>query len=524
MAGALGKHCCGFAMSIKLSGPALTALNRESASFTDLMRSAEKLVLKDHTLWGAQAQEEARIRLDWVDLHESSRRLLPELDALSAWARSNGLTKMILAGMGGSSLAPEVLGKYFHKSITVLDSTDPQQILAALPSDFTETVIMVGSKSGSTIETASQRALFAKLISDAGLKVADHMVIVTDPGSPLDIDARTAGIRVINANPNVGGRYSALTAFGLVPAALMGIDVSVLLDDAAGVFKNLESAVSVASLLFELTDQAIAFYDEGSNVPGISDWIEQLVAESTGKEGKGRIPIVIESAHSPIGGKIFTVAFSGASADLIVEGTLGEQFIFWELVTALLSRAIGIDPFNQPNVTEAKERTSALLATWSDGLPPRVEPDFAQGDVQVFGAQSGSTLREIAENFLKQDNYYFAIMAYLNREADFKISQLRTEIARATDKPTTFGWGPRFLHSTGQFHKGGQLNGAFIQITSEEQVQLEIPGKTFGFGTLIRAQALGDGQALSSRELPVIRFHLADRSAGIAQLLEAFKS
>ncbi len=511
-------------MSIKLSGPALTALNQSSATYLDLSACAPKLLEKDSTLWGEAARAEAAIRLDWVGLPESSRDLLPELDALSAWARSKNLTNIILAGMGGSSLAPEVLAKCFGKKLTVLDSTDPEQIKAAIPANFANTAILVGSKSGSTIETASQRALFEKLITEAGLDIRDHMVIVTDPNSPLDIEARAAGLKVVNANPNVGGRYSALTAFGLVPAALMGIDVSVLLDDAAGVLQELAAPVAVATLLYELTEQAIAFYDAESTVPGLSDWIEQLVAESTGKDEKGRIPVVIEGAHSPVGGKIFTIAFAGASADLIVEGSLGEQFIFWELVTALLSRAIGIDPFNQPNVTEAKERTSALLSEWSDGVPPKSESNFVEGDVEVFGAVTGNSLKEIARNFLVQENYYFAIMAYLNRESDEAITQLRAHIAQATSKPTTFGWGPRFLHSTGQFHKGGQLNGAFIQITSDENIDLQIPGKNFSFATLITAQALGDGQALTARKLPVIRFHLKDRRRGILQLLEAFKS
>jgi len=514
-------------MTIELRGPALTALNRGSKIYLDLLACAPQLAQKDPSLWGEEAATEAAIRLNWIDLPTASRDLLPELDSLSAWARSNNLTNIILCGMGGSSLAPEVIAKHYKKNLTVLDSTDPAQVFAALPGDLSTTVVVVGSKSGSTIETASQRSFFADQIASAGLTLKDHMVIVTDPGSPLDKESRSLGLRTINADPHVGGRYSALTAFGLVPATLMGVDVSVLLDDAAAAsqtFTSLQSAaVDIATLLFEHTEEAIAFYDEGSALPGISDWIEQLVAESTGKNEKGRMPVVIESAHAPVGGRSFTVAFSGNSADLIIDATLGEQFILWEWVTALLSRAIQIDPFNQPNVTEAKERTGALLNMWTDGEAHSPAPTFESQNVQVFGVVSGQSITEIIANFLGQENYYFAIMAYLARGGDDAVLKLRSLIAARTEKPTTFGWGPRFLHSTGQFHKGGQQNGAFIQISGESFQDVAIPGQKYGFHTLLMAQVLGDGEALTSRKYPLIRFHLKNRQAGIEELLKAFK-
>ena len=231
-------------MTISIAGPALSHLDSQSDVYQDLLSIAPRLAAKDHTLWGEDAQAEASIRLNWVDLPTASRELLPQLDALSAWARSNNLTNIILCGMGGSSLAPEVIAKTSKKLLTVLDSTDPAQVLAAVPSDFTNTVIVVGSKSGSTIETASQRAFFTEKLVAAGLKPENHIVIVTDPGSPLDKEARSAGLRVINADSNVGGRYSALSAFGLVPAALMGVDPSVLIDDAAAAAQTFTTAGS----------------------------------------------------------------------------------------------------------------------------------------------------------------------------------------------------------------------------------------------------------------------------------------
>ena len=204
-----------------------------SATRASLQAITARLAAKDNTLWGVDAQAEATIRLNWIDLPISSRALLPDLDALSAWARSKGITTIVLAGMGGSSLAPEVIAKTFGKVLTVLDTTDPEQIKAAIPNDLAHSLVVVGSKSGSTIETASHKAFFTKVFQDAGLDPAEHFVIVTDPGSPLDKSARADGLRVINADPNVGGRYSALSAFGLVPAALIGVDVSILIDDAA---------------------------------------------------------------------------------------------------------------------------------------------------------------------------------------------------------------------------------------------------------------------------------------------------
>ena len=216
---------------ITVSGPALELAT--TATKNSLNEILLRLASKDHTLWGPEAEAEAAVRLNWIDLPTTSRAILPELDALTAWARTKEISTIVLAGMGGSSLAPEVIAKTYEKRLTVLDTTDPDQIKAAIPTDLAHSLIVVGSKSGSTIETASHKAFFTKTFQDAGLNPAEHFVIVTDPGSPLDKSARADGLRVINADPNVGGRYSALSAFGLVPAALIGVDVSILIDDAA---------------------------------------------------------------------------------------------------------------------------------------------------------------------------------------------------------------------------------------------------------------------------------------------------
>lgn len=503
---------------LKISGRSTGNVDRNSALYKKISAANPRLAAKDASIWGAAAEAEARIRLNWIDAPESSRDLLPQLDAISAKFRSH--TRVVLCGMGGSSLAPEVIAATYRKELFVLDSTDPVYIHHALAGDLRETVVIVGSKSGSTIETASQRALFIEAFRTLNLDPINHMIIVTDPGSPLDKSARADGYTVVNADPNVGGRFSALTAFGLVPAALIGVDPSVLLDaasDAKNQILDTEVAIDIAYLISN-AGQYLTYCDSDA-APGLSDWIEQLVAESTGKNEVGRLPVVIENTSAVAAGEVLSISFSG-DADLVITGELGEQFFLWEWVTALVGAALEIDPFNQPNVTEAKEATSALLAEWNDVLP-EFKADAIDGAVEIFGA--GSDLTSALRQFITSipDGGYVAVMAYLDRSGDRDLAKLREIIARKSNRPVTFGWGPRFLHSTGQFHKGGQQNGAFLQITGITNGDVAIPGASYGFKTLIMAQALGDLRALAKRKYPLLRLHLSDRSAGIAQLLKA---
>ncbi|NDE51097.1 MAG: glucose-6-phosphate isomerase [Actinobacteria bacterium] len=499
----------------------LHGCDERKSTWDRLNAITSRLAAKDPTLWGEAARDEAAIRLGWVDLPDRSRDLLPILDALSAWSREMGHTNVILCGMGGSSLAPEVIAATYQKSLTVLDSTDPSQIELAADVDLTKSCIIVGSKSGSTIETASQKSYFYQRLTDLGLDPKNHFVIVTDPHSPLDAKSREEGLKVVNADPNVGGRFSALSAYGLTPAALIGVDVSVLLDDAhdaAATFTEVDSVVvRMAALLSEKGYAFTGFYDRGSHVPGIADWIEQLIAESTGKDGKGVLPVVIETPSS----ELYPVVGFTQEHTLAVLGPLGAQFIFWEWVTALLSYLLNVDPFNQPNVTESKDRTHALLQSWSQEGIVRHKPSLSTEFIEVFASSTLNSLAEYLRALSAPE--YIAIMAYVNRISDTALGEIRAVIERKRNRPTTFGWGPRFLHSTGQFHKGGPATGGFIQITTESENALPIPGKDFGFETLLMAQALGDNQALSSRGLPVIRIHLKNRNAGIAELIKAVK-
>lgn len=501
-------------------------IDRTSALYRELSAAAPKLAVKDFTLWGKAAEAESSMRLNWIDLPTTSSQLLPELRRLQSWISEKGLTHFILAGMGGSSLGPEVLAKTFEKQLTILDSTDPAQILAATPSDLANIGIIVGSKSGSTAETASQKAHFTEKLKEAGLDPRDHFIIVTDPGSPFDITSRDDGYFVINADPNVGGRFSVLSAFGLVPAAAIGIDVTQLLSDAANAaetFIKAESpAVDLAVAILETNKQNISFFDANSPVPGLSDWIEQLIAESTGKDDKGFFPIAIEAPDAPVAGDSLRIGFSEGPYDMVVQAPLGAQFILWEWITALLAIPMQINPFDQPNVQDAKVRALALLEKWNNKVP-ELQPAFETENLQIFSSSESQSLEEQLKEFISFPRHYNAVMAYLARGEDDAVTELRALVAQKTNSGTSFGWGPRFLHSTGQFHKGGPKNGAFIQITGESSHDLRIPGKLFSFHALLMAQALGDGEALVEKKLPLIRFHLKNREAGVRELIEAFK-
>jgi hypothetical protein len=488
-----------------------------------------RLATKDPTLWGPSAEAEASKRLGWVDTFEKSRALVPQLAELRD--ELSDLDHVVLAGMGGSSLAPEVITSTTGKTLTVLDTTDPGQVRAALNDRLERTVVVVASKSGSTVETDSHRRIYLQAFLDAGMTAEEagrHFVVVTDPGSPLVAVAQEMGAFVILADPDVGGRYSALTAFGLVPSALVGVDIAELIDQAAGFAPSISStsdnpALALGAALSQTGFAALV--DDGSGITGLGDWAEQLLAESTGKLGLGILPIVVETPTSPgatgegvltvtTGAPLmqWTVPGSGVNPDVSVNGALGAQFLCWEAATAFAAIPLGIDPFDQPNVTESKENTARILA---NGLPAQ-EPSFVDGAVIGYGI--GGSI-EAAVELLLTDAGYLAIMAYLDRFADAAVAELRPLLATKSGRPTTFGWAPRFLHSTGQFHKGGPQTGEFLQITGAVETDLPVPGMPYTLGQLQAAQAAGDRQALTTRERPLLHLHLTDRTAGIKQLL-----
>lgn len=515
-------------------------------------RVASALAARDPALWGEQAQPEAAARLGWVTLPETSRPLLASVDALRAELRAEGIDRVVLSGMGGSSLAPEVIaatgnGVAGSGRLTVLDSTDPGEVGDALAGHLDRTVLVVSSKSGSTVETDSHSRVFAEAFADAGLDPARHLIAVTDPGSPLQQQAQQAGYRaVFEADPTVGGRYSALSAFGLVPAGLVGADIGRLLDEAGEVSAALSAddhanpALRLAAALAAAHHRGaekIVLADTGSGIVGFADWAEQLIAESTGKQGIGLLPVVVESpaaaGFADAGADAVPVGLGpgGAASAVAVTGTLGGQFLLWEHAVAIAGRLLGINPFDQPDVEAAKSATRALLETAEVDTG---RPEFVEGDVAVYAAgdwlPSGTgTVSAAVAALLRAapDGGYLAVQAFLDRLDDASATVLRSELARrsaavrSTPLQTTFGWGPRFLHSTGQYHKGGHQNGVFLQLSGEPAEDLDVPGRPFTFGMLQRAQARGDAQVLAERGRPVLRLHFTDRAAGLVTLVRA---
>jgi glucose-6-phosphate isomerase len=511
---------------------------------------AGKLAAKDPTLWGPEAEPEASKRLGWVDLAEHSRPLVAEIESLREQLRVNGLDHVVLCGMGGSSLAPEVITRTAGVELSVLDSSDPDAVRSALSDRLESTIVVVSSKSGGTVETDSQKRAYEKAFRVAGHDPADHVVVVTDPGSPLEAEARAAGYRVFTADPMVGGRYSALTAFGLVPSGLAGADIGALLDDAVGIKDALardapdNPGLRLGALLGVAATQAVdkvVLADAGTEIVGFGDWVEQLIAESTGKLGRGILPVVVEGVDAPnfvpstsdetlvtIGSEfVFDRVRTESGWGASVDATLGAQLLLWEHATAVAGWIIGINPFDQPDVESAKSAARALLDA-ERATPP---PTFSDGGIDVHatpgllpeGADSVDTALAALLDRLDPDTGYLAVMAYLDRLAAAEVAGVRASLAARTGRPTTFGWGPRFLHSTGQFHKGGPAVGVFLQVTGEPQEDLEVPGREFSFGEFIAAQAIGDGSVLAEHGRPVLRLHLTDRAAGVAQLLGSLR-
>ena len=536
-----------------VGGLGLTVLTPAGSEYTATLaglvkdRVASKMTAQDATLWGPAAESEAAVRLSWVSLAATSQPLVAEIAALREQLLAEGLDHVVLAGMGGSSLAPEVICKTAGVPLVTLDTTDAGQIRAALGEDLNRTVLVVSSKSGGTVETDSHRRAYEKAFDEAGIDFRQRIVVVTDPGSPLQQTAAGAGYRkVFLADPDVGGRYSALTAFGLVPAGLAGADVAALLADAAAVSDLLASdsddnpAARLGALLgcaHNAGHDKVVFADFGSGIPGFGDWVEQLIAESTGKLGRGLLPVVVEGPSAP------GFADAGADAVLIhvgghdeayqpasgwaagVAGPLAAQMLVWEYATAIAGRIIGINPFDQPDVEEAKKQARALLD--APGGDQQAAADLTDGPVRVsaigFDLGGGATLADALAAFFTAApaSGYVAVQAYLDRTADLAAPTLRAAVAARTRLQTTFGWGPRFLHSTGQYHKGGHPNGAFLQITGDVAQDLPVPGRPYTFAGLQSAQAAGDAAVLADRGRPVLRLHLTDRAAGLKKLLES---
>jgi len=526
---------------VAVSGDAAEAVARVVPQLVaDLV--ASRITSLDPSLWGADAEEEAAKRLGWTESVAVSSPLVPEILALRERLVGLGVDHFVLGGMGGSSLAPEVITQTSGVELTVLDSTDPGQVLKAVGDRLATTAVIISSKSGGTVETDSQKRTFEKAFSDAGIDPLERIVVVTDPGSPLDKSARADGYQVFNADPTVGGRYSALTAFGLVPSGLAGVDIEALLDEAEAALVELAVdreenpglvlGAAIAGTV-PLKDK-LGIVTDGTHIVGFGDWIEQLIAESTGKIGKGLLPVVLGKDAPELSENLADLQIvrlvgdyddtrEVAEGEIEITGTLGAQLITWEYATAVAGRLLGIDPFDQPDVESAKIATRGLL----DARPEPVDPTFVDSGIEVRGTAdvlSGATDLDSAVSallsFLGEDGYV-SIQAYVDRLEYPALAETRDLVAARAKRPVTFGWGPRFLHSTGQFHKGGPAIGVFLQITTSHENDLSIPDRPFTFGQLIQAQAAGDASVLAEHGRPVLTLTLTDPETQLPALIAA---
>jgi transaldolase/glucose-6-phosphate isomerase len=517
----------------------------------------------DHTVWKPEPTEITN-RLDWLHTAEVMLENVPRLEALTEEVRADGYTHALLLGMGGSSLAPEVFSKTFgggrdvveprpYIGLAVLDSTDPGAVLAqAERLDLAHTLFIVATKSGSTVETLSFFKFFYNRVAEAlgADRAGEHFIAITDPGSKLVDLADRYGFRATLLNdPNIGGRYSALSYFGLVPAALVGVDVPRLLDRALARTSGCEPCVAAgdnasAWLGAVLGELAKAGRDKvtfaiSPAIASFGDWVEQLIAESTGKEGTGILPVVGEPLGPPevygddrlfvhlrlSGDDTHDAALDALEAvghpvvrlNLHDPYDLGGQFFLWEMATAVASHRLGINPFDQPNVEAAKALARRMVAEYTEkGALP--------------SGESAPLTAEALNDFLSQaqPGDYIALQAYLQPTAgtDAALAALRVRLRDRFKLATTVGYGPRFLHSTGQLHKGDAGHGLFIQFTADDPRDVPIPDEagwpdsSITFGVLKATQALGDRQALLDAGRRVIRFHLGENAIGGLKKLE----
>jgi transaldolase / glucose-6-phosphate isomerase len=523
---------------------ALLAGVQEKAALAEREDVGRRLRERDTTLWGPPGTPELADRLGWLTIAE---RMLEEVEDLESFAEEitrDGLTDVVLLGMGGSSLAPEVLRRSFGHTpdrprLHVLDSTDAATIRAVQDAiEPGRTLFIVSSKSGGTIEPLSLFAHFFSLVTEGS-----HFVAITDPGSGLERLAHERGFRrTFLGDPNIGGRYSALSPFGIVPAVLMGVDVRPLLTGASAAWNTplsqaapggSEQAAAVwlgaaLSALAQAGRDKLTFVIAES-LPGLGLWLEQLVAESTGKQGTGILPVAEEPLGEPEAygeDRVFAYlpdlltpefgldsrmrALAEAGHPVITIPTngpedLGRLFMLAELAVAVAGWGLAINPFDQPNVQQAKDATRRVLEEYESNhrLPEPAEGNEQGLEKLLLGGAPPQ---------------YVALMAYAmpTRALDDAVADLRVAIRAATRATTTFGYGPRFLHSTGQYHKGGPKHGRFLQLLHDGPADVPIPGAPYSFTTLKNAQAIGDENTLRELGLPAERVRLADEDPAAA--------
>ncbi len=561
----------GYGRRLHLNLAASTETVRAAIAADSTRDVARRLWDRDAGLWKPDDPEHAKVianRLGWLDVIDTMRDELPRLIGLTAEVREAGFRNCVLLGMGGSSLCPEVLRSSFGSAagqpeLHVLDTTDPAAIAQLTDRlDPRTTLFIVASKSGTTLETLSHLAHFWEWMTASGdVEVGRHFICVTDPGSPLGDTARERKFRHLFENPvDIGGRYSALSFFGLVPAAIIGIDVETLLDRAAqmrrqsrpGIPADLNPGLALGTVLglLQRTGRDKVTILAPTRIAAFSLWAEQLIAESTGKEGCGLIPIGDEPIGEPAvygDDRILTVLrlgdhdpeFDAEVGALRIAGIpdvtmqmddlldLAAEFFRWEFATAVAGSALGIDPFDEPNVKESKDNTRRVLEQYrKNGSLAGESATASDGGISVFGAAGRQDIDGALTDFLSlvRQGDYVALMAYVtpSSENEAALQRLRVAIRDEHRVATTLGFGPRFLHSTGQLHKGGPDTGLYIQVTTDDAVDVPIPGQSFSFSILKQAQAQGDLQSLRDHGRRVIRLHVGgDLAVGLSRLTDS---
>jgi transaldolase/glucose-6-phosphate isomerase len=532
-------------------GPVAESVSRRIAQLeTDSVPS--RLWKHDPTLWATdpEGQVEVQKRMGWLDSPDKARALLPTYKAFADEIHKEQIGRVLVLGMGGSSLTAEVLSSLQAAaniespvSLAILDSTDPEQVSLAggnFPPD--KSLYIVASKSGGTAEVMAAFDYFWKMSNSDG----SRFVATTDPGTSLEVLARKNNFRkIFSSDESVGGRFSALTDFGMVPAALMAMDLDRFLDRADWMKQQCGAHVPAArnpglALGAVMGEAALAGRDKltvlaDTPLAAFALWVEQIIAESSGKHGKGILPVPLEPIGEPgVYGKdrIFVYLRQTGELDENLKGLraaghpviefaipdlyeVGAEMYRWQIATAVACSILGVNAFDQPNVETSKKITKAKIADYQksgqldEGKSTQTSDGFG-----VFSSSrvSGSTLADVLKNFLAeaQPNGYVAINAYLPRGEDIikQLQEVRVAIRAKTGNAVTAGFGPRFQHSTGQFHKGGPDNALFIVITAESAADFEIPTEGITFGNLIRAQALGDYEALIEAGRKVLRVHL----------------
>ncbi|BBM83214.1 transaldolase [Candidatus Uabimicrobium amorphum] len=518
----------------------MQTLEEKKAKLGEKKNLAAKLLEKDCSLWDFPGVnlDEVRERLGWLDSVRETQQKISDLQEFAHEVREK-FSAVVLLGMGGSSLAPEVFMKIFgnksgYPSLRVIDTTNPVTIRQYLQEmDLAKTVFVVSSKSGGTIETLSLYKFFFAEVQKVSSQPGQHFIAITDPGSKLEnIANEKQFLRTFFAPQDVGGRYSVFTVFGMVPAALIGAPLQNILDSAEKIQNSLSATDEISPVVLGTTLGKLA--TQGKNkltfvlsdqLTPFADWVEQLVAESTGKIGKGVLPVAGEHLQENYSNdRVFVCVTVGEEkapnipSDNVLHihlenlTDLGGEFLRWQVATAICGSVLQINPFDQPDVELAKIKARELMS--GDGSVTSGDVKIVRDDLEIYSANidEGTNIEGLLCSLLSsiKSSDYFAVMAYLPYDEEITniLQKIRCHIQQKHNIATTIGFGPRFLHSTGQLHKGDDNSGVFLQITHSAQDKLAVPGENYDFNTLIHAQAAGDFQALKEKKRRVLRYHI----------------